>query len=437
MRRLAVTALLAAAVAALAGPGLARAETHIVGSGPLTTALPSGATVEKAMRPVLKGPVGTVAVWVRIQAAHAGDLTLTLVAPDGRTRLLAERQGGAAPGLGDGSPGCKGAAVVFSDQGFETLDKATAPYTGWVIPKEKLDTLAGIAAAGRWSLRVANAAGGVPGTLTCWRLELGLDIDTTVTAKGGHTTASVTFRELNYEYRKVRLRIQSPGASLVIPFAKVKCEACVAEGPNLLAGGHPLAVRDLDADGEPEVILDTYTGGAHCCSVSVIFRKVGSRYLYSEAWWGNPGYRLADFDRDGRPELLTADDTFGYLFTSWASSGEPALIFHYAKGELANVTRQFPKQVQADADQYWRGAQELLAQEGGDARGVLSAWAADMANLNKADEAFAKLDELAAAGKLGDNEQMGTAAGAAYVKALRAHLKQEGYLTPTAAAPGK
>ena len=425
MRRL---ALLAAVAAALASPALAHADSHLVGSGPLTTALAPGSTIEKSMRLTLKGPVGSLGVWVRIAKAHAGDLTLTLVAPDGRTRLLTERRGGAAIGLGDGAPGCKGSAVVFTDDGYETLDKATPPFSGWVQGAEKLAGLKGSPAAGRWTLRVANAGGGVAGTLTCWRLAVGLDIDTVVTAKSGHTTASVTFRELDYQYSKVRLSITSPGASLAVPLARVNCSDCASTGPNLLGGGRPLTVRDLDGDGEPEVILDTYTGGAHCCSVSLIFRKVGFRYVRSVSFWGNPGYRLADFNRDGRAELVTSDDTFGYLFTSWASSGEPLLVFGYARGKLTDVTREFPKQIQADADQYWHAAQEQLSVAGGEPRGLLAAWAADLANLGRWDEANATLTKLVAAGKLGDNEQMGTAAGAAYVTALRAQLVKQGYL---------
>jgi subtilisin-like proprotein convertase family protein len=434
LRRLGLNAALAVAAAtlALAAPALAHAESHLVGSGPLATVLAPGSTVEKSMRLTLNGPVGSLAVWVRIARAHAGDLTLTLVAPDGRTRLLTKRRGGAGAGLGDGTPGCKGSDLVFEDDGYETLDKATPPFTGWVRAAEPLAGLNGTPAGGRWTLRIANASGGVPGTLTCWRLAVGLDVDTTVTVKGGHTTASVTYRELAYDYSRVRLRITSPGASLAVPLAQVNCSDCGSSGMNLLGGGRPLTVRDLDGDGEPEVILDIYTGGAHCCAVSIIFRKAGSRYVRSVAWWGNPGYRLADFDRDGRAELVTADDTFGYLFTSWASSGEPLLVFRYAQGKLTDVTRDFPEQIQADADQYWQAAQEQLRGKDGEPRGLLAAWAADLANLGRWDEAYATLTRLAAAGKLGDNEQMGTAEGAAYVRGLRAHLVAEGYLAAAA-----
>ena len=413
---------------ALAVPTLAQAESYLVGSGPLTTVLAPGTTVEKSLRLELRGTVGSLGVWVRIMKAHVGDLTLTLVAPDGRTRVLTERRGSAEAGLGDGTPGCKGSAIVFTDDGYTTLDRATPPFTGWVKAAQRLAGLNGVPAAGRWTLRIANATGGVPGTLTCWRLAVGLDVDTTVTARSGHTTASVTYRELDYQYDRVRLRIAGPGASLAVPLARINCSDCPSAGPSLLGGGSPLTVRGLDGDGEPEVILDTYTGGAHCCSVSLIFRRAGARYVRSVAFWGNPGYRLADLGRDGRAELVTSDDTFGYLFTSWASSGEPLLVFGYSRGKLTDVTRRFPEQIRADADRYWHAAQEQLRARGGEPRGLLAAWAADMANLDRWDEAQATLAKLAALGKLGDNEQLDTAAGAASVKGLIAHLEHEGYL---------
>ena len=428
-------AVIAGAAVAFALPALARAETHLLGSGPLAVPLPAGSTAEKSLRPTAQGPVGTVAVWVRVAGARSGDLTLTLVAPDGRTRLLSRRAGGRAIGLGNADPFCGYGAAIFTDEAFEPLAEAETPFHGWVLPAQRLDTLKGVEAAGRWTLRIANAAGGTPGQLTCWRLELGLDIDTTRTASADGVTASVTYRELRSEFSRVRIHIAGPNGQLAVPFAQVKCSRCAASGPNLLGGGEsPLTVRDLDGDGEPEVILDTYTGGAHCCSVSVIFRRVGVTYLHSVAWWGNPGYRLVDLDRDGRPELRTADDTFGYLFTSWASSGEPVRLFHYASGRLTDVTRDFPKAIQADADRYWQAAQEQLARRDGEPRGLLAAWAADLANLGKVREAFAQLDALAAAGKLGDSEGMGTAAGADYSRALRAHLRSQGY--PVVTTPG-
>lgn len=422
-------AALAAALLALAAPGRARAETSLTASGPLAVALAPGTTVEKALRPRRSGPVGTVAVSVRVTGARAGDLTLALVAPDGRTRVLAEAQGGARRGLGAGPADCSGRPLTFTDQGFDPLGRAAYPYTGWATPEQPLNALKGTQAAGRWTLRIANARGGTAGVLACWKLELGLDIDTVRTARSGGVTATVSYRELDPFVSRVRLRIQGAGATLEAPFAQLKCAQCAASGPFLLGGGgSPLTVTDLDADGTPEVLLDTYTGGAHCCSVSYIFRRAGSGWARTARWWGNPGYRLVDPDKDGRPELQTADDSFGYLVTSWAASGEPVVLYRFEQGRLVDVTRAFPAVVQADAASYWHTARQQLTLEGGEVRGVLAAWAADMANLGKAEEAFARLYELAAQGKLADADGLGTPAGAAYVKALRAHLARSGYL---------
>ena len=63
----------------------------------------------------------------------------------------------------------------------------------------------------------------------------------------------------------------------------------------------PLQVVDLDADGEPEVLVDAYTGGAHCCALTEILRFDGAAYAPAETTWGNFGYALKDLDGDGPP----------------------------------------------------------------------------------------------------------------------------------------
>jgi hypothetical protein len=41
----------------------------------------------------------------------------------------------------------------------------------------------------------------------------------------------------------------------------------------------------VDADGEPEVVTDLYTGGAHCCDISRILRWDGARYVAIDHDW--------------------------------------------------------------------------------------------------------------------------------------------------------
>ena len=59
-------------------------------------------------------------------------------------------------------------------------------------------------------------------------------------------------------------------------------------------------VTDVDGDGEPEVVLDLYWGGAHCCWYSQIYRYVPAAGHYTPLVhvWGNFGYVFADLDHD-------------------------------------------------------------------------------------------------------------------------------------------
>jgi hypothetical protein len=138
-----------------------------------------------------------------------------------------------------------------------------------------------------------------------------------------------------------------------------------------------IRVRDLDADGEPEVVLDLYTGGAHCCFYSRIYRFAESSYVPLQHGWGDLGYRLRDLDGDGAPELVSADDRFAYAFTAYAGSAFPVEIWDYRAARIFDVTRHYPALVRRDSSLHWK---DYLQQRRGsyrDPRGILAAWLAD------------------------------------------------------------
>src|SRR5947209_12743580 len=90
----------------------------------------------------------------------------------------------------------------------------------------------------------------------------------TETASSGQITA-----HFNYEgsqskgYSNLALTINRAGATAYdAPVNTSLCgNMCWPAG----SGQTPsVAVRDLDGDGDPEVLLDLYSGGAHCCFVS-------------------------------------------------------------------------------------------------------------------------------------------------------------------------
>ena len=163
------------------------------------------------------------------------------------------------------------------------------------------------------------------------------------------------------------------------------------------AGQKPLEVLDLDGDGEPEVLLNLYSGGAHCCFSTRIYFFAGEPARYDSLLqkWGNPGYRLEDLDHDGKTELVTGDDRFAYAFTSYAASRLPPRIWRYSSGALEEVTRSFPSLLEEDGTSCWKA---FLQQSPGDptgdqTRGLAAAYLADECLLGRSSEGWRLLIE--------------------------------------------
>jgi len=198
------------------------------------------------------------------------------------------------------------------------------------------------------------------------------------------------------------------------------CDLC----GSAVAPRRALHVRDLDADGEPEVIVDLFSGGAHCCSTTIIFVLRADHYRARLASWGNSGYRIEDLNGDGRKELTTDDDRFAEEFTAYAMSWRPPRVFQLVGQKLVDATRSFPalatKDI-ADIDAFLP-----KARKGGDPRGLIAARMADLALLGRQ----AEIDPyLAAARRRGDLKGMGPwPAGETFEVALKKFLRKTGYL---------
>lgn len=196
-------------------------------------------------------------------------------------------------------------------------------------------------------------------------------------------------------------------------------------------GEKAITLRDLDGDEEPEIVVDLFWGGVHCCWWSRIYRwdaKAGE-YRSLAKLWGNFDYRLADLDRDGRAEFASADNRFAYEFTSFAGSSFPLQIWTYEGGKLLDTTREYPALVAKDAQQEWQWYRDELkrSDEIRQMRGFLAAWAADECLLDRCDEAFATLHESSSDWA---NESWESDSAAEYLKHLHAFLERTGYLRP-------
>jgi len=248
----------------------------------------------------------------------------------------------------------------------------------------------------------------------------------------GQVTATLTWQKGELFAEHPALQITRAGAVAFDGKLEDRCQAC-----NYLADtDSALQVRDLDGDGEPEVLVDTFSGGAHCCTITPIFRwdgvgGVGYRRLTQN--FGDIGYSIKDLDGDGRPEFVTADDAFAYEFTAYAFDEFPLEILAYGtdrsgRTALRDVTAGYPKMVAAEAASFRREIPK--ARHGGDPRGVIAAYVADLYRLDRKAQANAYLRSALRRGLLKSPFKDGPdlwPTQRKFIAALKKFLKKHGY----------
>ena len=252
---------------------------------------------------------------------------------------------------------------------------------------------------------------------------------TTQTASSGGVTATFTFAGKYPNYKGLHLRIAQVGAVLYDqPVRSKSCGTFCAPGAT---GSKASSVHiiDLDHTGQPNVVLDIYSGGAHCCSIEQIFTfDPGTRtYAKAERNFGDPGDRIEDLNHDGRFEFVTADDRFAYAFTDFAASGLPVQILTFTGSRFADVTNHYPALIRKDAAFWLKTFKGMARQHYEDSVGIIAAWTADEYRLGKSAAANRYLAQQATAGHLKSALGRGEPQGQKFVAALKRFLRRHGY----------
>jgi hypothetical protein len=223
----------------------------------------------------------------------------------------------------------------------------------------------------------------------------------TITKSAGAVSATLEWDAADFGIANPRLAVIRDGVrydQTIVDICDVGCILVADDGPGDASGTSMLKVADLDADGEPEVLVDTFSGGAHCCLTARILTWNGTGYTPKDIDYRDVGYALKDADGDGRPELVGQDPVFAAAFTAYAASAFPPLVYRVDHGTLVNVTRKYPKLIRASAARLLKDLRK--ARRGDDVRGVLAAYVADQYLLGKGATGSREIDRQRRQGRV-------------------------------------
>jgi hypothetical protein len=97
---------------------------------------------------------------------------------------------------------------------------------------------------------------------------------------------------------------------------------------------HDLSGTDLNADGYPDLVVETFSGGAHCCFGTQVFslRPSGAALILQKPESNAGGY-FEDPDADGVFEFITYDDSFAYQYCPYAAGVTVKVVMAYDSGQ--------------------------------------------------------------------------------------------------------
>lgn len=123
------------------------------------------------------GDVADVTVGLYVTHTWVGDLTITLLAPDGTSTILATKIGGGNYGLnntlGKALGSACGTPTVISDAGTKAIQTAVSadlPLVGTWVPYQAMASFRGKSPNGTWILRLKDNGAGDQGTFQCGSL---------------------------------------------------------------------------------------------------------------------------------------------------------------------------------------------------------------------------------------------------------------------------
>jgi hypothetical protein len=248
----------------------------------------------------------------------------------------------------------------------------------------------------------------------------------TETAASGNVSA-----ELSYSGTKdFRVKISRDGVVLYDRPIGGRCAEFCMPAESALTGER-VGFRDLDGEGEPEVIVDVHSGGTSCCVLVFAFGYDAASNSYRRARLDTgAGFVARDYDRDGILELVGDDFRFRGLFTCGACGARPLRIWSYSTSGFEVVTESFPGRIRAHVRRMRRFY--ARARRSGDAafvKGALTPYVADLCMLDRCSDGFRLVRAALRRGELVRRSPFDVSPlGREYLRALKRYLRRTGYL---------
>ncbi len=201
-----------------------------------------------------------VTVTVNVTHTFDGDVSLSLIAPDGVTTVpLVTRRG---------SSGDNFIGTVFDDAATTAISAGTAPFTGSFRPESPLSVLNGTPSYGNWTLKAVDSAGSDTGTIDSWSITFqfppapcGAQVILDKDIYGCSTTAHVTVKDTNVAGATLNVVAASntePGGQVVTLTRQPAPKDTWFEGDVVLTGAAPNGGDGLLSVVNADLVTVTY-----------------------------------------------------------------------------------------------------------------------------------------------------------------------------------
>ena len=118
-----------------------------------------------------------------------------------------------------------------------------------------------------------------------------------------------------------------------------------------------LAGGDLTGDGNPNIVIYEWSGGAHCCFTMQLFDISEEFRLMTKIDGGDSVPQFVDWDNDNIPEIELLDMSYAYFPGCFASSPTPTVVFKYSNRSHVLAMDQMSKPI-TDKDEYLKKFQK-------------------------------------------------------------------------------